>query len=182
MELLYINFIFKDYQSYREYYYLTLNYIIGEKIHYHSNIGCYIYGLKNINKLTNEEIINFYEWYSIHASRVNDFDIKEIFDSLDYMKKQFKSLNLIKSTKRISNNSLAVVRTHQTLAKSIRQEVKDLFIVHLKTLDILPLLELYDENILQIKYSQINRKLEVKDAEIIEIIYENFISKEKRRR
>jgi len=179
MELLYINFIFKDYQNYREYYYFSLNYIIGEKINYHSNIGYYIYGLKNIDKLTNEEILNFYELYSIHATRVTDFNLKDVFGSIDYMKKAFKSLNLLKTKNRISNNNLGIVRAHQTLAKSIRQEVKDLFTYHLKTLDIYPLLELYDENILQIKYSQINRKSEVKDAELIDIIYENIISKEK---
>ena len=61
MELLYVDTIRSDIQIDSEYYHFIINYIVGQKVNIHSNVGFYFHVVKNINKLKEYEYLECFE-------------------------------------------------------------------------------------------------------------------------
>ena len=104
MELFYIDNIVNNDQFDAEYYYFIINYLIGEKIHIHSNFGMYIYGTINANQLTQIELIDYHESYWIHQKKLPKEELQGIFVIKDYYIEHHKYIKVENVQNRMVDN------------------------------------------------------------------------------
>jgi len=76
MELLYVDNITKEFQYENEYFFSVINYIIGKKVHLHSNFGMYVNRILYANNLTQIENIDYHENYFVLEKRETEVELK----------------------------------------------------------------------------------------------------------
>ena len=179
MELLYPNMFMKYMQLEYEYYYFVTNYIVGKKIFIHSTIGYYIYVTKNINKFNNNQLVNIFENINSKTNYHAKYQPTDFFQEVDVMRKQIKAASALKKAKHLPKQHLEYLQIVNKGMATLRENILEETTKHLKRAHLENYLDLIDENIINIGYSTINKKFEVNDNEIGEIIYNNFITKEK---
>ena len=77
MELLYINYVINDKQLDEEVFRFVVNYIISENITVHSNVGFTFKMFKNIDSLTDDEILKYLEMYLLIINKNKSFSVSE---------------------------------------------------------------------------------------------------------
>jgi len=178
MELLYIdNFIDKgQYES--EYYHFILNYLIGDKIHIHSNFGLYLYGTINANKLTNNELFDFHENYWVHEKGDSEEVLKGIFKVKDRYNEYNKYIKTIKAKKHLKNADIALINSQKKLLELAKENVFYVYKTILEERHILPYIDLINDDVFNISFTLYDRKNIQLDEYVGELIYTNISTKE----
>lgn len=171
MELLYVDNIIIERQYYDEFYYFILNYIIGEKVDIHSNIGFYIYCMKNIDKVNAEELTKYAESNFIFESKVYETDISDFLESVDLVRNNTKKINNFKRFKMLPKGEFGFVAAHNKLLRTIKEVLYDSSKISLINLNIFQYLDLCNDGIIKLNYSIYDRLIEINDYEIGEKIY-----------
>ena len=178
MELFYIDNIVNNDQFDAEYYYFIINYLIGEKIHIHSNFGMYIYGTINANQLTQIELIDYHESYWIHQKKLPKEELQGIFVIKDYYIEHHKYIKEIKAKKHLNKTDIAFINAQKKLLIDVRINVLYVFKAMLEKENIFPYIDLIKNEIFKLSFSIYDRKNVALDEYIGELIYSNFLTKE----
>jgi len=179
MELLYPNTFMKHNQLDYEYYYFVMNYIVGEKTYIHSTIGYFFYVVKNIKKFNNNQLVDIFENLNLKTHFNRDYQPTDFFHEADIIRKNIKTAAGFKKIKHLPKPQLEYLQQFNNNMSQLRESVFEELIKYLKLAHIENYLDLIDENIININYTSINKSFELNDTEIGEIIYNNFITKEK---
>ena len=171
MELLYVDNIILDRQCNDEFYYFVLNYIIGEKVSIHSNIGFYFYVLKNIDKLSTDELIKCFEIYNIYVCNINKIDVTKTLERIEFVKKNNKRYNEYKRFKILPKLEFKVVQLYNKILKGINEGICNSLKGHLIEVNLLQYIDLCNEGIVNLNYSFFDREGEVHDNGLGERIY-----------
>ena len=178
MELLYVDNIVLDRQNEDEFYYFVLNYIIGEKVNIHSNVGFYLYVLINIDKLSTEEIIKSFEIYNIYVANVNKIDITKTLERIEFIINNNKRYNEYKRLKTLPKLEFKVVQLYNKILKGIKEGIYNSLKGHLKEANLFQYIDLCIDGIVNLNYSFFDREGEVHDNGLGEKIYNLLMTRE----
>ena len=179
MELLYADFIYEDIQYQNEFCYFVFNYLIGEKVQIHSNVGFFMYVLKNINNLNDDEVINYFEDYLKQSDIEGDEELTQIYLDVDNIKKKCKIYKSLKNAKRLSKEGLAFVQTHKNVINSSREGLYQACVEILNLCNMKTFIELLDQEKIVVSYSSFNRDRVLNDKEVCEQIFNVLLNKDK---
>ena len=179
MKLLYPNTFMRFKQLDYEYYYFVTNYIVGEKIYMHSTIGYFIYVVKNINKFNSNQIVDVFENLNLKTHFHMEYQPTDFFREANMMRKNIIAATALKKVKHLPKQHLEYLQQLNKGVTMLKDSIIEELLRYLKLANIENYLELIDENVININYTTINKSFELNDNEIGEIIYNNFITKEK---
>jgi len=179
MELLYTENIHSEIQINAEYYYFIINYIIGQKVNIHSNIGFYFHVVKNINKFREYEYLECFENFILQHSTKMSSEVLEILKSKDEFVQGYRSVKKLRSKRNISKIEKDLLITADAYINYYKTTVFDTSKKNLTELNLIEYLDLIDNDNIKINYTKHNRDLSLKDKEIGEIIFNNIKNKEK---
>ncbi|MEI6820301.1 MAG: hypothetical protein WCL51_00075 [Bacteroidota bacterium] len=162
-----------------EYYYFIINYLIGEKIQMHSNFGFYMHVVKNINKLSKYELVDYLENYMIQSTLHTPCDLKDFFATKDMYSRTNKLVTKILKHGKMPKIDFEIVKSFNDLIATNKSELLRICNELLEKQHLLPYVDLLDNDILKTSFSLYNRDVTIKEKEIGEIIYNNFKRKDR---
>ena len=179
MELLYVDNMLVEKQYENEYFYFIINYLIGEKIYIHSNFGFYLYVIKNANKLTKKEIVEYFENYCIQTKGNNNKDLDLIIQLIDRYQRSLKEMHSLKKKKRLEKYEIDILRLHNEIFEKFRSDLLRCCNEIIVSQNLFQYIDLITEEKIEIKFSLTNRENIINDEEVGEKIYNNLGSKDK---
>ena len=179
MELLYIDLITKNIQFKSEYYYFIVNYIIGKKISIHSNIGFYNFINKNKKRISLSDFIKYYESYSIYFYKDNKEELDVVFNYCDDFKYFNKDYKAYSKKKNLTKEQLVFMNCHNTNYNMIKEKLIDICKNNMTSVNLMAYSDLINDDIIETSFSLFKRNGKVDDIELSDIIFNNYLSKEK---
>ncbi|MEI6820303.1 MAG: hypothetical protein WCL51_00085 [Bacteroidota bacterium] len=179
MELLYVDNITKEFQYENEYYYFVFNYIIGKRVHLHSNVSFCFHVIKNISKFKENEILDLYEINSFHKNVEEGRDLEEVTKGYELIKKQSPFVKQLKKQKRLNKERFGLVQTFNQVLTSSRDILRESCKDDLEAMDLLPYIDLIDEGVIITSYSTYNKVGKIDDCEIGEKLLQTYINRDK---
>lgn len=174
MELLYINYVINDKQLDEEVFRFVVNYIISENITVHSNVGFTFKMFKNIDSLTDDEILKYLEMYLLIINKNKSFSVSEELKKIDDLKAKMKNYKQLKHRNQLPSGHFKYLQALKASYIHYRNNFKGFLNDYLKFLGVFQYIDLYDENIIKASYSEINRDCESNDNELGELLYNNL--------
>ena len=178
MELLYVNYVMNDKQLDEEVFRFVVNYIISENITIHSNVGFSLKMLKNIDYLTDDEILKYLEIYLLIINRKNSFSLSDEFKKFDDLKAKMKTYKQFKHRNQLPSGHFKYLQALKASYFHYRNTFKGFLNDYLRFLGVLEYIDLYDEDIIKARFSEINRDREYNDNELGELLYNNLSTRQ----
>ena len=179
MDLLYIDHMLVEKQYKNEYFYFIINYLIGEKVYIHSNFGFYLYVMKNADKLSKKEFVDYFENYCIQTKGNSNNQIDSVINLIDRYLKSLKEMQTLKKKKRLEKYEIDILRLHNEIYEKFKSDLLRCCYEIIESQNLLQYIDLITEEKIELKFSLTNRENIINDEEVGEKIYNNLESKDK---
>lgn len=178
MELLYVNVIKDDKQLDEEVFCFIANYLISEKVTIHSNVGYALKMFKNINNLSDDEILINFEFYIQMINGNKKYNLSDEYKKLDDLKALMKTYKQLKQKNQLPPNHIKHLQILKSSYLYYKKMLKGFMNDYMVFFGIIKYFDLYDEKIIKANFSEINRDGEINDNELGELIYNNMSARE----